>query len=57
MNLRGTPRRNKNAYGSAGRFLDEGEDITDVYMERLLTGEIPDPDRIEKSPNLGVNLK
>jgi hypothetical protein len=26
-----------------------------AYMERLLTGEIPDPDRIEKSPNWAVN--
>jgi hypothetical protein len=26
-----------------------------AYMERLLTEEIPDPDRIEKSPNWSVN--
>jgi hypothetical protein len=26
-----------------------------AYRERLLTGEIPDPDRIEKSPNWAVN--
>jgi hypothetical protein len=26
-----------------------------AYMERLLTGEMPDPDRIEKSPSWAVN--